>query len=238
MSNQPNIFAGIGLTLLLHIFVAGIAVSKTGGMGGCAASSEGKGDLEESQVIQASLAFKEVKPKNKQPQKEKKKKFKPRTDDAASKDEKLTPKDEDKKEKPPVEKDEIDTESVFDKNRKQEEELSTHGADEVPVEGEATGSKDWGTAKEAKGHPYMGELVGRLKVEVPTLETGTGLAKACIRLDSDGKIIDRQLVKSKNINLDRAVEVGLDAATDMEDPVPDELLQLLTVNGICIPFKL
>lgn len=242
MKDSSSIFTGLAATLLLHLFIVGGVVSKganegCGGGGGVASAT----DFGQAETIEASLAFKEVKPKTKQPQKKKKQKFKPTPEDGASKDETKTPEKEPEKEKIPVEPDEIDIASILEKNRKQDEDLSDTGSDEVPVEGAADGSADWGTETEARGDPYVGELKGRIYSvwKVPALETGSGQAIGCVRLKEDGEILDRELKKrSKNTNLDRSVEVALKTAPNMEEPVPDKLKTLLTVKGICFNFEL
>jgi hypothetical protein len=240
MNDNQSIFSGLAATLLLHLFVGGLVVVRNDdGCGGGGGSAEAT-DFGKAETIEASLAFKEVKPKNKQPQKKKKEKFKPVPEDGASKVEEFKP-DEKKPEKTlRPEKDEIDFNSILNKNRKQDEELSDTGSDEVPVEGSASGS-EWGTELEAKGDPYVGELKGRIYSawKVPALETGVGEAIGCVRLDAEGVIVDRELKKrSKNSNLDRSVEVALKDAPAMESPVPDKLKTLLTVNGICFKFVL
>lgn len=241
MRDTPSIVSGLACTVLLHLFVVGLVVSKsdTSGCGGGDAS--GSTSFSQAETIEASLAFKEVKPKNKQPQKKKKQKFRPKTQDGASKNEKLDPKKDDKKKETlRPDEEEIDINSILDKNRKQDEDLSDTGSDEVPIEGSATGS-EWGTERDARGDPYVGELKGRVYSvwKVPALETGSGQAVGCVRLDKDGVIVDRELKKrSKNTNLDRSVEVALKDAPAMETPVPDALIDLLTVKGICFNFAL
>ncbi|MCP4443942.1 MAG: TonB C-terminal domain-containing protein [Myxococcales bacterium] len=239
MRDTPSIVSGLAFTLLLHIFVAGLAVSKNDDSGCGGGDASGSTDFAEAETIEASLAFKEVKPKSKQPQKKKKQKFRPKADDGASRKEKLDPKREKpKKDTLPVDEDDI--KSVLEKNRKQDEDLSDTGSDETPVEGSPTGS-EWGTEKEARGDPYVGELKGHIKklVKVPTLEAGSGVAIACVRLDKDGIILDRELKKrSKNTNLDRAVEVALKDAPDMDKPVPDTMINLLTIRGVCFKFAI
>tara|TARA_R110002073_G_scaffold256849_4_gene419531 strand:- start:56027 stop:56749 length:723 start_codon:yes stop_codon:yes gene_type:complete len=240
MRDTPSIVSGLAFTLLLHIFVVGLASTTTDGAGCGSGEASGSTDFAQAETIEASLAFKEVKPKNKQPQKKKKQKFKPNQEDGASKNEKLDPEKKPKKETVPVDKDEIDIASILDKNRKQDEDLSDTGSEETPVEGSPDGS-EWGTEKEARGDPYVGELKGRIydAWKVPALETGTGSALGCVRLDKEGAIVDRELKKrSKNTNLDRSVEVALKDAPAMDKPVPDALVNLLTVKGICFNFAL
>lgn len=241
MRDTPSIVSGLAFTVLLHILVGGLIVAK-GGTSGCGGDdASGSTDFAQAETIEASLAFKEVKPKNKQPQKKKKDKFRPKAEDGASRKDKLKNKPEKpKKETLPVEDDEIDINSILDKNRKQDDDLSDTGSDETPVEGSPTGS-EWGTEKEARGDPYVGELKGRVYSawKVPALETGNGKAIGCVRLDKEGVIVDRELKKrSKNTNLDRSVEVALKDAPAMDTPVPEALVNLLTVKGICFNFAL
>lgn len=240
MKDGQSIFSGIAATALLHLFVAGLVVAKNDDSGCGGGGTAQATDFAQAETIEASLAFKEVKPKNKQPQKKKKKKFKPKVEDGASKVEEHKPEEKEKKERIRPEEDEIDFNSILDKNRKQDDDLSDTGSDEIPVEGSAAGS-EWGTEKMAKGDPYVGELKGRIYSvwRVPALETGVGEALGCVRLNDEGEVVDRELKKrSKNSNLNRSVQVALKNAPPMESPVPDKLKTLLTVNGICFKFVL
>jgi hypothetical protein len=230
---------GLSVTVLLHLGL-GLAVVTQDDCGWLAKSeADSDSKFKDARVIQAGLARKKVEPKSKQPQKKKKKKFKPPEGvKVARNDAKV--KTEDDKNKPRPDPDEIDVTSILEKNRVQEPDLSTHGVDEVPVEGSTDGS-EWGTEKEAKGDPYVGELKGRIYSvwQVPTLETGAGKAVGCVRLDDDGKIVDSELKKrSKNSNLNRSVTLALKKAPAMESPVPGKLKELLTERGICFEFTL
>ncbi len=241
MKDGQSIFTGVAATLLMHLFVAGLVVAKNddSGCGGGDGSAQATA-FSKAETIEASLAFKEVKPKNKQPQKKKKKKFRPKVEDGASKNEKLKPEKEKKEDTVRPDEDEIDYESILDKNRKQDDDLSDTGSDEIPVEGDVAGS-EWGTEKMAKGDPYVAEVRGRINSvwSVPALETGVGEALGCVRLNVEGEVVDRELKKrSKNSNLNRSVQVALKNAPSMESPVPDKLITLLTVNGICFKFVL
>ena len=240
--SSNGVFVGLSVTALLHMgMIAAFMSQEDGCMGGEAEASDEADRFSESQTIEASLAIKEVKPESRQPQKKKKEKYKP-VERGFSKDENAKP--EEKKDEPehkvPVLPDEVDVNSILDKNRSQDETLSSTGADEIPTAGSADGSI-WGTNVKAEGDPYVGELKGRIHSEwkVPTLETGGGIALGCVRLNSDGKIIDHGLkTRSKNSNLNRSVEIALKKAPDMEKPVPDKLKDLLTVKGICFRFSL
>ena len=240
MRDKPSIFSGLAATLLLHLLVAGLVVAKNDDSGCGGGATADATEFARAETIEASLAFKEVKPKNKQPQKKKKRKFRPKEQDGASKVETHKPEQKKKDKRLRPEEDEIDFNSILNKNRKQDEDLSDTGSDEMPVEGSAAGS-EWGTEKQARGDPYVGELKGRVYSvwKVPALETGTGVAIGCVRLNTDGEIVDRELKeRSKNSNLDRSVEVALKDAPAMDRPVPDKLKTLLTVNGICFKFVL
>lgn len=200
-----------------------------------------KDRFEGAVTIEAALAFKNVDPKNKQPVKLKKKKFK-QTEKGVSRDPNAKPRDKtkDPKHKVAVEDHEVDPLSVLEKNRSQDPDLSSTGVDEKPKEGSASGS-EWGTEREAKGHPYAGELRGRIHSvwDVPSLEKEGGQALGCVRLNPEGKIIDSKLKKrSKNSNLNRSVTLALKKAPKMEKPVPKDMLELLTVKGICFRFEL
>jgi hypothetical protein len=236
------IFTGISVTALLHMGLIAAFMNQDSGCvgGGDANAAPDEDRFAESKTIEAALAIQEVKPENKQPVKKKKEKYKP-DERGVSRDEERKP--EEKKEpehKVPVLPDEVDVDSILKKNRSQDETLSSTGADEVPTEGATKGSI-WGTEREAKGHKYVGELKGRIHSEwkVPTLETGGGVTLGCVRLSDDGKIIDHGLKqRSSNANLNRSVSIALKKAPQMEDPVPAELKELLTVKGICFRFSL
>ncbi len=230
---------GLVVTILLHAGLAGVALVHMGGSS--SASDNPAARFQNAVTIEASLAFKEVKPKNKQPQKQKKQTYRPpevQTDDTDNIQQPEEPVEK-PKHKVKVRPDEIDISKTLAKNRAQDEDLSSTGVDEVPKEGSASGS-EWGTERDAKGHPYVGELKGRINSvwTLPALETGTGQVQGCVRLSASGKIVDRAVKKkSGNANLDRSVQLALKDAPDMEEPVPDELHGLLTEEGICFLFE-
>ena len=248
---------GLVVTVALH---AGLAVVALSHMGSGSDANAADPSFDNAVTIEASLAFKEVKPESRQPQKQKKETYAPPveeapvepeapepvpeapkidTDPIEQPEEAVAPKEKPKhKVKPKPE--EIDIKSTLEKNRAQDDDLSSTGVDEVPKEGSADGSK-WGTERDARGHPYAAELKGRIYSawSVPSLETGSGEAHGCVKLDIFGKIVDRAVKKkSGNANLDRSVELALKQAPDMEEPVPDDLLNLITVKGICFRFTI
>jgi hypothetical protein len=234
-------FAGISVAVLLHAGLAALAVSGEKGCDASAASDAPSKKFRDAEVIEASLAFKEVKPESKQPQKQKKEKYQPEPERGVSRDEDRAPVvKEEKKETLRPTPDEVDINSILKKNRVQDDNLSSTGVLEVPREGAADGS-EWGTERDARGDPYVGELRGRIynAWKLPSLETGTGSVEGCVRLKEDGKIVDREVrKKSKNANLNRSVDIALKTAPNMEDAVPGHLKELLTVRGICFNFKL
>ena len=231
--------AGMIVTGILHLGIIGVLLAGEQ-LFGWGASADAEERFASSETIEAALAFKAVDPKTKQPQKQKKKKYRPDDRAPVIKDETAPPRDETK---PPdhkvkVKPDEVDINSILEKNKLQDESLSSTGAEEVPKEGSTDGS-EWGTEKDAKGHPYAGELKGRIygAWQLPSLEQGSGEAVGCVKLDRDGKIVDRHVKqKSGNANLDRSVELALKQAPDMETPVPDDLIDLMTAKGICFRF--
>jgi outer membrane biosynthesis protein TonB len=251
---------GVVVTVLLHAALVVVTISNLDE--GSTAAADPSKKFENATTIEAALAFKEVKPQSRQPVKQKKEKYAPPVEETPVPTEEPPPPEpeapkvdtdnvveeveppkgakEPPKHKVKPKKDEIDINSTLEKNRSQDEDLSSTGVDEVPQEGSADGSK-WGTETDAKGHPYAGELKGRIYSAwtVPSLETGGGEVHGCVKLDEDGKIVDRHVKKkSGNANLDRSVELALKQAPDMEEPVPEDLVGLITVKGICFRFTL
>jgi hypothetical protein len=236
VKDQNLKIAGISVTLLLHGALAAIVISKLGSGGGKDADAA---RFEGAVTIEASLAFKKIDDPSHQPQKKKRQLFRPPDAQRIATDQAQPPPPPDKDQKLKPNKDEIDVKSILDKNRPQDDDLSTHGVDQVPKAGAENGS-EWGTEMEAKGDPYAGELKGRIYAawKVPSLEAGKGEALGCVRLDKNGKVVDHQVKKSGNANLDRSVELALRDAEGMDKPVPDNLVELMTQKGICFRFQL
>lgn len=235
MSND-GIGAGIVITILIHVGLGAAAVAGAGGFGD---KDKNKSLFADAETIEAALAFKKVEKKTKQPQKQKKKKFRPK-EKGFTRDEKAKPPKDKKKDTLKPDPDEIDFNATLDKNRQQDPDLSSTGVDELPKDGSDKGS-EWGTEREAKGDPYVGELKGRIVSvwQVPTLETKAGTATGCVRLNAAGKIKESELKRrSKNANLNRSVSLALRKAPKMDKPVPAHLKDLLTVRGICFKFNL
>jgi TonB C terminal len=260
MESRALQVGGIVVTVLLHAALVTVTISNLGN--DSSAAADPSKNFQEAVAIEAALAFKEVKPQSRQPVKQKKEKYAPPVEETPVPAEEPPPPEPEApkidtdnvveeveppkgakdppKHKIKPKKDEIDISSTLEKNRAQDEDLSSTGVDEVPKEGSADGS-EWGTERDARGDPYAGELRGRIHSvwKVPAVETGTGVAQGCVRLDEDGKIVDRAVrKKSGNANLDRSVELALNQAPDMDEPVPEHLIDLITVKGICFRFTL
>ena len=235
--NKPLHIAGIAGTILLHVAL-GLGLSVAAGRGGCVQATADKPDFDKARHIEAALEIKGKQEKKKQPQKKKKRKVKPPEPEPVSRDAEKPPEPEEP-EKPEPEPDEVDIESIMNKNRPDDETLSDTGAED-PDLGSLQGS-EWGTAHDAKGDPYVGELKGRVKKvwQFPSLEkTKDIVAWGCVKLDESGAIAEHELYeKSGNANLDRSVEIALEKATDMEKPVPEHLRELLLEPGRCFKFK-
>lgn len=143
----------------------------------------------------------------------------------------------------------VDPEAVFEKYRQaaaagEAAAEGDPGKDEENRRGVSEGS-EWGTVEDAKGDPYVAELVGRMttspEIVVPSVVTqGAGLlTQGCVRLDERGKIVFRGLGDSKSPShaFNSAVEKRLAITPDMEQPVPEHVKDLLVVQGICVPFR-
>ncbi|RMH39006.1 MAG: hypothetical protein D6689_17980 [Deltaproteobacteria bacterium] len=193
-------------------------------------------------VIEASLAYKRTtRRKTRQPQK---KKAPPKV--APPEATRLTA-NPDAPAKPPERNDrvrpqDIDVDAVLAKHRNVDlfDDEADVAGDSEPEVGSAEGS-EWGTAEEARGDPYVGELHGRIKKvwKIPTLATNPGAVLGCVRLDPSGKIVAREVrERSGDATLDRSVVEALRNATDMDKPVPPHLTDLLTKKGVCFRFLL
>ena len=194
-------------------------------------------EFEEAVTIEASLAFKKVTRKNRQPQKQRKKKFKEPEAPKVAKDDTVKTKE---KEKEPLaaKPDEIDPDSIFEKNRAQNEDLSSSGVDELPSEGQDDGSK-WGTEIDAKGHKYSAQLKSNIYSvwTYPSISSDDGFAEGCVKLNNKGEIVKRDVKTGSNKDLNLSVRNALRKAPDMNEPVPEELRTLLTGKGICFSMS-
>jgi len=244
----------IGLAVALHALLL-VGGYLAGQREVSAKSSKGSLGEQELQHIEAGLAVKSKSTKGrktKQPQKDVARKISP-NDVVVSKDDQAKPEDKDKpKDEKPKPEDEIDPEAIFKKHREGAEGTPTtdpavaeNGSDEESKAGQADGS-EFGRLEKAKGDPYVGELVGRMTVnpelEVPsTVPEGQGLVTyGCIKLRADGSIANRQLdpdSKSNNPAFNSAVLRRLQQTTDMEQPVPENLRDMLVEKWACVPYR-
>ena len=136
-------------------------------------------------------------------------------------------------------------EDVFNRFRNvdlEPDKAGDEGSEDEGVEGADDGS-EWGTLENAKGDPYVGELIGRMTKDfvVPTVVRQKSLAAyGCVRLSPAGKVVERSVPeenKSHNRTFDRAVEERLKLTSDMEQPVPAHLVDLLVKAGACAIYK-
>jgi periplasmic protein TonB len=237
--------AGVTIAIIVHAALgAGLLLAD----GGCLASASAR--IEEPRYVEAALAIKgqEEEPETQQPQKPREQIPAPEpAPDPISKDAeripepKPKPEPEPKPEPRPQPTDDFDPLEVLERNRRLAED-DTADRSGVPREdlGAITGS-EWGTERDARGDPYVGELAGRVRRawSLPSFErTADLVAWGCVRLADDGRIVHRELVEpSGSATLDRSVSVALERATDMEEPVPDHLRELLVRQGICFTFR-
>jgi hypothetical protein len=229
----------MGATLIVHLSILGFALFNYDT--GCEVAPKGPAIDPDAIVIEAALAYKWSAPKR-LPQKEKKEMLAPPdAPKVAPEDTPPPPPKEEppKEEKPPPPPDEIDPKSVLEKNRPQDPDLGKTGSDEPEEQGSEEGS-EWGTEIDPTGDPYLAELSGRIKAvwNHPSLDQVGGSVLGCVKLSPDGRIVKRELRdRSPNDTLNRSVTLALKNASDMDKPVPDHLLKLLTGDNACFRFN-
>lgn len=92
------------------------------------------------------------------------------------------------------------------------------------------------------GHPYLGDLVGRMmqNFRPPRLD-GRVEAWGCVRVDAGGEIVDYLLDpehRSGHARFDAAVEKSLILSKQLHgDPVPEELKPILLGKYVCATFR-
>ena len=235
--------------LVVHVGVVG-AVWGVGAMGMDEPGHEGR----RLEAIEAGLAFRKKsaqgQKKSRLPQKKFDRAVKAPDGPTLTRDDTVKPpKEKTDKDSEPPPPDMIDPSSVFDKYRNLDtpgkEALVGEGTSDDSQEGTDEGS-DYGTLEDAEGHPYVGELVGRLTTnpdpEIPSLvPKGTGLvARVCLRMASDGRIASLEMpdeMKSSNSRFNSAVYKRARETSGMPTPVPNDLNDLLVERGICIGYK-
>ena len=136
-------------------------------------------------------------------------------------------------------------EDVFNRFRNvdlEPDKAGDEGSEDEGAEGADDGS-EWGTLEDAKGDPYVGELIGRMTKDftVPTVVRQRNLTTyGCVRLSAAGKLVERSVPeehKSNERTFDRAVEERLKLAFDMDKPVPGHLVDLLVKKGACAVYR-
>lgn len=237
----------IGVTAFVHIGVVGGVAA----MNAFDRSPERKAKLadESFRHIEAGLAIRRkdaAGQKSRLPQKDRAPKAKPPDAPGVALDPNRAPSEKKKQDAPPPEV--IDPNATFEKFRKAAEATGEApggaGADDETQGGADEGS-EWGTLEDARGDPYVGQLVGRMTTNpdlvVPSVVTETGLETwGCVKLHPDGRIAERAIDddhKSGNRTFNRAVEERLRLTTDMDEPVPPHLVDLLVKRGICVPYR-
>ena len=222
---------GLAVTVFLHVGVLALVAFMN-------EWERGRTDkLEEPpfQAIEAGLAIKKKStsaPKSKMPQKEPAPKVKQPDAPKIASNPDIVPTPKDKK------REDEKAESVFDKYRQ----LDTKAQEEVEQAGADDGS-EYGTLEQAKGDPYVGELIGRMITDfvVPSVVSDASLVTwGCVKLDAEGKIVDRALDpdhKSSSHAFNSAVEARLKRTTDMEQPVPNYLKTMLVGKFVCATYS-
>jgi hypothetical protein len=250
MATNPTAPPSSGLEdSTLHVIAAVITVVLGGGMLGGAVVLSGIGgsnheeegpNLDDMEVIEATLAYKKPTPK-KQPQKPMRAPNPEVKPDGVSHDADkpvTEPKDEPDKPKKPD-----DLSKVLDQYKRpnDDEDLDVGKPKEEDL-GEFDGS-DFGWAESTKGDPYFVALVSDLREgwEYPEISPGDGVPVVCIHLEPDGKIPETDFKeKSGNAELDDSVERQLSKLEKKRGehprPVPDNLLKL-TRKWICFRMK-
>jgi len=226
---------GVIASVILH----GGALAAVWSYKGIQVAPDDSNFFDRAHVIEAGLAMRKAPKKKRQPQKKKKKTYRPKEAAKISRDADRTPVKATAKKDLPPKADEIDFASVLEKNREQDEDLSTHGSDDVGQGDEETSFS--GRLAHAKGDPYVALLAEQIynTWKVPSLETAGGSVLGCILLEPDGKIAKFEVKrKSKNSNLNRSVYLALKNAPAMAEPVPDRVKGLLTGTGICLNFNM
>ncbi len=254
--------AGISIAIAMHVVVAGGVLFADSS---CLAEATTR-DVDDARYIQASLAMKgdeeeaqdegareedeplEPEPEPEQPQEQEEPEPEPEEPDQEpapepEPDTQPRPNPEaDPHAEPEHEADEFDPQDILDRNR-----ALAEADDDVELrrptttEAGALDGSEWGTELDAEGDPYVGELRGRVERawSLPSLERGEDLAAwGCVRLEEDGTIADRELEEpSASRTLNRSVVVALENTTDMQEPVPEHLLDLLVDQGVCFTFR-
>lgn len=232
------------ISSLVTMGVMGLLIFLSVGIGpGLGVDSKKRSGLDNAVRIEAALAYKKKDAKTKQPQKRKKKKYKP-SEEKFSRDENATPKEE-PKDKPKAKPDEIDPMAILQKNRElmEDDTASDTGSEERLDEGSVFGS-EWGSGDKNKGDPYIGGLLARMQrtfeAEAPGFIGAGKTVWGCVKLDKDGKVAESDIPdegRSDVPALNSAMQQTLKKVPEMDQPVPAHLTKLLTEMGVCFRFK-
>jgi hypothetical protein len=241
--------AGISIAVAIHgAMVVGMLFAESG----CRAEASARPIIEQPRYVEAALAIKgveeEVSAQPQQPrERQRQEPQPPQPDSQPSVDREPTPErqpvhDPSAEPRPRHPDDDFDPLEVLERNRRLAE--ADDVVDSPGVHREEVGAlagSEWGTERQARGDPYVGELAGRVKHAwtLPSFERTADLVTwGCVKLEGDGRIVEREIVQpSGSATLDRSVAVALERATDMEEPVPAHLRALLTEQGICFAFR-
>ncbi len=229
---------GILVTVLIHGSLAGgVAAFSTWG------DDEDRRPALNMVTIEASLAYKS-KEKTTQPQKERRKKRRPKKVKGVSRD-------ENKQVEKPKQEEEEDFAKQFEKFKQmraddeddEDEDEDTDTGEELPKPGGQFDGDEHGFAEVSKGDPYLQKLAADVygTWKLPTLETGTGDAVGCLRLAPDGSVMETNLWQpTKNPNIDRSVKLALENVKKKrkpgETPVPTHLMDV-TTQWTCFKFQ-
>ena len=230
-------YASTGVAIVIAgMFLGGWASNRAAG-----ANADGY-DLEDMEVIEASIAYRSPTPQQKQPQKKKRAPDPETKPEGVSHDETKAP-DPKPDDKPATKPGETDPDwQKFKRNNTDDDDLDVGKAVDDPGPYDPNATPGW--ANEDKGDPYFQKLVGQLREgwEYPEILNGAGVPVVCFHLERDGTISDTLFKeKSGNDALDDSVERALKLfeKTRKDEPpaVPDHLLKY-TSRPICVRLTL
>jgi hypothetical protein len=192
----------------------------------------GGAQLQDRQVIEATLAYKSS--TKKQPQKKRDVVEEVKVE-GVSRDEnkKVEPKKEEKKEeKKPV----VDPKDPFKGIRRPDEEA---GKPTTDPGGEFNGSEK-GFAPESKGDPFFGRLRADMNFQFPEIAKAQSVPIGCIHLQPDGRIKAIKFEEKGDDDLQTAAEAALKELQKNRnrepEPVPSHLLNI-TRQWLCFKFS-
>ncbi len=228
---SPHII-GIAATTTIHAWVVAAIIWAA------YANNANAGRQKPPLVIEAQLAYRSEKTKNRQPQKRSARKKGRKPPGVAHDPHAKRPK---KPKKPPPENYEKEVEKYL-KSRRVNEDVEP--APEATPEPGAWDGSEKGFATSSKGPKFLQELAADAHNlwRVPSLERGAGVPIGCVRLAADGGISDTKLwTASGNVNIDRSVRVALKALkkqrTRKKKAIPKSLIATWTTRWTCFRFR-